>query len=189
MTSSISMKLNHEKGAPCFNKRTERAEWSQRKHKMHTQLLWPSLLSWLSLSQIFHPCFHLESPKPQTTKAKLSLLMQHGPLMLEPQLHSQHVCCCSVWWFCRAVSLLTQNKFRYLDKICLENKQHLQRANKVEWLHAQGSVCVYQHRSVPPITPHTVESLRKPQSTFWCLQVWHLTVGRHTVEAVADVLA
>lgn len=33
--------------------------------------------------------------------------------------------------FCRSVSLLTQKKFRSLDKICLENKQHSQRANKV----------------------------------------------------------
>lgn len=49
--------------------------------------------------------------------------------------------------------------------------------------HAQASAAnVYQHQSVPLITPHTVESLRNPLSGFrWSqlVQVWDVTEGRH----------
>lgn len=51
------------------------------------------------------------------------------------------------------------------------------------------SGCMYQHQPVPPITPHTVESLRKltsPLFDFWLArQVWVLTVGRNKAEAGA----
>ena len=57
-------------------------------------------------------------------------------------------------------------------KICLENKhpKKTKQGPPAEWRHVQASTaCVYQHRPVPPITPHTVESLRKLLSTFWWL--------------------
>lgn len=93
--------------------------------------------------------------------------------------------------------LPTWKKFRSLEEIVWKTNHTTPIESKwalpAEWCHSRAStVCVYPHQPVPPITPHTVESLRKLLSTFWWLQasqVWDMTVGRHRNKAVANALA
>lgn len=118
--------------------------------------------------------------KPETTnnKGQNFLQIQHFLLMLEPRLPLIGCVVCSLESKCQdtvhvCVCLLI------IFFAGLKKRKSSIRGLPAERRHAWN---VYQHQSVPPITPHTVESLRNPLSGFWwsqLVQVWDVTEGRH----------